>query len=432
MLRFLRLARMAKFQYYLQEALAAINSSYLILCLQIAKLMVGMMLISHLNACCWYAVGKACSGGWVEEYESTDKLYRYLTAMHWAFTQFQGTSEILPGMGGGRETGERLYAVLCVMGALIILASFVSSLTNMMMQLQSLREERTGVARAVKKYLGDNAISKALSIRVKKYIDWKLHMRRKLGDSDLVLKMLPTALQIDLQEEVMGPLIASHRFFHAFWEVHSKTFRMLCHEVLASITPAPGEVVFSIQTECTKMFVVVAGQCIYVPTKPKVPTSAGATQTARLDMVQMQSEKIMGSQEPSQMLFRQNANNFSDQLCSAGGWSDREDDRGGDPLEMMTCLSEAVLWTSWEHSGALLSVSDATFITVGAQDFGKKICQSPPAHVSSIIYARRFVAGLNKFGKTYNDIIHLDSIVEVVEDEKFYKDQTPMAVKTTL
>merc|ERR1712070_253626 len=129
-----------------------------------------LVILNHINACLWYAVGTKATAGWTNAYEETSVAYKYLTSMHWAITQFQGTSEITPVMGGGRDTFERAYAVGTVVFALIILASFVSTLTNMILQLQQLREERTGMQRAVRSYLCDKNISLELSLRVRKYI----------------------------------------------------------------------------------------------------------------------------------------------------------------------------------------------------------------------------------------------------------------------
>lgn len=390
MVRFLRLARLAKFEHYLQEALAAINSSSLILCVGIFKLMVMMIILSHLNACCWYAVGSAQDGGWVDAYDGTSLFYKYLTSMHWAFTQFQGTSEILPGMGSGKVVGERAYAVVCVMFALIILSFFVSSLTNMMMQLQALRNERVGMARAVREYLNDNAISKGLSIRVKKYIDWKQRMQRKLGGADKVLAMLPVALQIDLQEEVRGPILSPHKFFASLKYRHTRTFRIIVHEALKSISPTPGEMVFSKQDEANKMYFVVSGLSRYMPTRtiPEKPTRDFHEEVRRT------------------MISPEKANK-----------EDKDDKEETVPDTMRDVstgdyLCEPVLWTFWEHKGVFMGVSDSHYLVLGAKEFCDIAKANQTSHVSSILYARQYIAGLNRFGKTYNDIIDIAALSE--------------------
>merc|ERR1719331_2500203 len=96
--------------------------------------MVYLALMSHVNACMWYAAGRDSETGWTSRYEDRPVMFQYLVSMHWALTQFQGTSDVVPGS----SMLERAYAVICVLLSLLILSCFVSSLTNMMMQLQAL------------------------------------------------------------------------------------------------------------------------------------------------------------------------------------------------------------------------------------------------------------------------------------------------------
>merc|ERR1719401_1718808 len=136
MLRFLRLLRLAKFERMLSDALAAINSPVLLLVLGMVKLMVSLILLSHVNACLWFHVGHTASHSWAVHFSDDTMAYQYFTSMHWALAQFQGTSEIIPG----HTIQERAYAVCTVLFSLLILATFVSSLTNKMMQLHRLHE----------------------------------------------------------------------------------------------------------------------------------------------------------------------------------------------------------------------------------------------------------------------------------------------------
>lgn len=388
MMRFLRLARLAKFEHYLQEALASVNSSSLILLVGIAKLMTGMIIISHLNACIWYAVGDAADGGWVDSYRDDGTMYNYLTSMHWAFTQFQGTSEVVPGIGGRRVPWERAYAVLVVMSSLIILSCFVSSLTNMMMQLQQLREEKMGMHRAVRGYLSDNDISKGLSVRVKKYIDWKQRMQRQIGHDLKILNMLPLALQMDLQEEVRGPLICGHKFLAAIQHHHGRIFRSICHEVLQQLAPAPGETIFVTYDECHQMFFCVAGTSSYMPAN--LMQLQNQRSGSERSMVKMRTAPTTPSNSSSEL----------DNSITLG------------PHDY---LSEPCLWTSWQYCGCLVGAFDSSFLTMPATAFTKVITAHPPSHVSVIFYARRFVAGLNRFGKHFHDIIDIDTLINTEE-----------------
>jgi hypothetical protein len=271
----------------------------------------------------------------------------------------------------------------------------------MMMQHQQLREERMGMARAVREFLSENEISKTLSIRVKKYIDWKQRMARKLGKFDKVLGDLPIALQIDLQEEVKAPLIVHHRFFTALRAVHLRIFRLMCHSQLHTHFPAPGELVFTPHIDATRMFFCISGVSRYVDAAAH--GNKGNRPAVRVEDMHETLRRT------SEVPLKENPDEQGAQ---------DEDEHGVVSLGRGSYLVEPVLWTSWEHCGVLMSVSDAQYYSLGGTSFEGLIVTHPPAHVSSILYARRFVAGLNRFGRKFNDIIDITGFEEEEESDE--------------
>mmetsp|Transcript_73870 Transcript_73870/g.139525 ORF Transcript_73870/g.139525 Transcript_73870/m.139525 type:complete len:269 (+) Transcript_73870:1-807(+) len=268
-----------------------------------------------------------------------------------------------------------------------------------MMQLQALREEKVGMARRVRAYLSDNDISKQLSVRVKKYIDWKQRMQRQGTQSSEILLMLPPVLQLDLQEEVRGPLINMHKFFAAVQNTHARVFRQICHEVLNPMSPAPGEMIFNQQDECTQMFFVVSGTPRYFHMPSRGQTASARHQSAHVKS--MFCQDFVMTAEPSQ------------------------DAEVHDSLERIFSMvpgdycCEPILWTHWEYCGRLAGTEEASsFLVLPASEFVSAVQAHPPAHVSAIFYARRFVAGLNRFGKMYHDIIDISMMAaEEMDDD---------------
>jgi len=59
-------------------------------------------------------------------------------------------------------------------------------------------------------------------------------------------------------------------------------------------------------------------------------------------------------------------------------------------------LSEAVLWTVWEHTGTLGAASLGTFALLSHTSFEEAITLHPAVHWLSVLYARQFVIHLNK------------------------------------
>eukprot|EP00928_Gymnodinium_smaydae_P074380 TRINITY_DN5743_c0_g2_i1.p1 TRINITY_DN5743_c0_g2~~TRINITY_DN5743_c0_g2_i1.p1 ORF type:complete len:880 (+),score=130.73 TRINITY_DN5743_c0_g2_i1:114-2642(+) len=350
-LRFLRLLRIAKFERMLSEMLAAINSPVLLLVVGMVKLMFSLGLISHVNACIWFWIGDNGSNGWTSAYSEFDPLYKYLTAVHWAFTQFQGTSEIVPG----RTSSERCYAALTVFASMLILSTFVSSLTNMMMQLQTLHAERNHQQRCVRSFLCAHNLSTQISVRVRKYLEWKHTMNNKHAHDVEVYNILPLQITLDLQMEVNRPALTSHVFFARFVEIYPRLSRRLCLEALVQLVPAPDELVFSTMESCYHMYFVCAGNLEYC-------------------------RKRIGKRGEVDI------------------WS----------REIVTCghfMSEPAMWMRWQHRGDLLVLNFASILSLKTVEFERTISTHPPAHASCVLYAQRYLKGMQRAIAAMTDII---------------------------
>jgi len=378
--RFMKLLRLAKFEHVLHQVIEVINSPYLLLVLRIAKLMVALIVFNHIVACVWFMLGDQDPTGWVHQNDvgSTTILYRYLTSIHWSLTQFQGTSEIVPV-----SVWERAYAVIYLITALIIFASFVSSLTNLMRQLQDLQNDRTAQQRVFRTYLTENQISSGLSVRVRKYIAWMDRQRQRQRYSEDVLLLLPTQLLMELQDEARAPVLERHPFFLVFRQKFIRLARHLSHEALVQVTPVPGEVVFEEGEVCENMYFAVDGQLRY--------TAAPLGDRLRVNMA-----------DTSQRLA-------SMENCTEEGDFAHLPSRRVFPRQW---LSEAVLWTIWTHRGDLVGLGDCSLFSLVVDEFIRITRTSPVALVTASIYARRFVAAIDlyKCKKDLTDLINNESL----------------------
>lgn len=391
MLRFLRLVRLAKLEHLLGEALSFVNSSHVILTFGIIRLMVYLMLLTHFNACMWFYIGNV-DRGWADpetgHAAQRDLWYKYFCAMHWALVQFQGSSEVVPGT----TLPERIYAAVFLLFALMILASFVSSLTNMMMQLQSLTDERNRQQRAVRSYLTAMKISVGLSMRVKKYVDWKLKTQDSQCRSDEVLSILHPQLVMELLCEIRGPEICGHKFLAGISRSHPRIFRRLCFEAMHVMWQAPHETIFSPADEAEHMYFVTQGSLTYSVVKigRQLPTDGNCM--------------LPAIDAPVKDMY----------------WLDRPGPGQQQAVEMRSIddelykgchLCEAALWVEWDHCGELKTITDSQMLALAAAQFQQVISSFPQVHASAVYYARCFLAALNSFGKNYTDILPDEGIV---------------------
>jgi len=387
MLRFMRLARVAKLEHFLNQAVGNLNSSLLLLVVSMAKLIMMLLVIVHLITCLWYAVGSAGSGGWTVKYSAKDLFYQYLCACHWSFSQFQGTSDILLGS----NMMERAVAVLTIMCALIILSIFVSSLTNIIMQIQFLSSEARQLDNAVRLFLSSNDVSWHLSLRVKKYVFWKQRLERKLVGFSKVVEILPKAMQKDLQEEVRGPNIASHRLFTALKDMHPRMFREVCYDALRPCAPAPGEVIFNMAEACFHMYFVLDGTYRYIVPCVRGLTKFEAEESITAEMIGIQ---LVEHRPHDAHKVNRNDEQTHVHVLSKGRY-----------------LSEACLWSDWDHCGICLASKRSEHMTMNSEEFARLARAHPAAHCSLIYYARSFMAGINTFGKHFTDIIDLKDLI---------------------
>lgn len=252
----------------------------------------------------------------------------------------------------------------------------------------------------LRSYLSVHKISMTLSMRVKKYVDWKLQMLSSQKSNADVLSILPKLLVVELLYEVRGPIITLQKFFLGLDTEFTRTFRRLCHEAVSQIWQAPAEVIFTAVDEAAHMYFIVHGILHYKVIRVGKRTA-----------------------KKSFMAEKQSAG-YSLQTDALS-----ERDYSDDNLHNLTIhevlkdnvMCEAALWVDWEHVGELRTKTDASVLALESKSFETIIQTTPPAHASSVLYARRFLAALNKFGKPYTDILPEGGIVAFARHRTLFK-----------
>jgi len=369
-LRFLRLLRLHKVEAAVQEFEARVNSNYFILVMGLTKLILCVIILNHLLGCIWYGLGRSSDDGWAQAASMNNGSlpYRYLTSVHWALTQFQASMEINPV-----TTNERGFAVAVVLIALILFSSFLSSITNLMMQLQSLREEKTHKEQVLRGYLQENRITTQLSVRVKKYLERQGDVRLRHEQQVRVLKQLPLQLLMDLHDEARTPYVTVHPFFEELRQEHPRAARHVYHEALDERLVQAGEIIFGTGDACAAMLFVSLGHLKYNHMRRGVIKKE----------VSPRRRPTLDSWQLGQILKDKTA-----ELVSKGQF-----------------MSEAVLWTSWEYCGDLTALEDSRLMVVDGAEFARVLRRYETALVDASIYGRKFVLHLN----------HTDVLSDIIE-----------------
>lgn len=294
---FLRVVR-ARVECAFQDIRDWAGSILMLICILALKMVVRWVRLGQSTVCSWCGLGRS----------GTDGQVSMITALHW-------------------------------------------SLTNMILQLQGLRLEKTVRQQAVCDFLGRHRISVPLSARIKKYIGCS--QPQQIRDSNIqLLQKLSTELLMGLLEEMHAPALPAHPFFVSLRAKHTHLVHELCREALIPLLKFSEEIVFSAGEPCLQMYFVANGNLQYTINQQRDADPRRIPEVVR------------------RMLY-------------GGQW-----------------LSEAALWTSWVHRGELRVVTDSLLLALDASGFARVISSHKAAHLLAAAYARKFVESLNRGPQT--------------------------------
>jgi len=393
-IRILRLLRLVKVDKIMRDMQARINSNFFLLGLGILRLISCLSIVIHFTACMWYGLG-ASEHGWVGQLGLMESSlwHRYLTSVHWSLTQFHGSTDVNP-----TNMLERLVAVCVLLMALILFSSFLSSITHMMMQLSSLRHERTVHLRALYCFLDDHSISPELSVRVKKYVESKPTQQQKEHDVEF-LRLLPKQLMMDLHEEARTPTIEDNPFIGQLRDKQPRVVRQICHDAVTQGCFQREDIIFGKGDSSQRMYFVEWGLGRYHPggmskTSRRLMKATTMSSTgSRFDSDAFDPRSWRpGAWRPSGWLARMGHRSFSNSLVSE---STESGPPGSKDLRRGRWLAEASLWTRWEHRGDLEAVSNCSVLMLDAKAFERVVEVYEEAFAECVLYARAFVEALN-------------------------------------
>jgi len=373
MLRMVRLLRLVKLNVFLNRVLEQIHSEQIIILTDVLKIIVFIVIVTHIFACAWYGIGASSATGptWVKKnFQEHDNIgYRYSTSLHWALTQFTPASmEVVP-----RNTGERIYNVWVLLCALVTFSSFISSITEAMTNLRKINNQRNQEFMQLRSYLRDNRVSKALSARVWRYLKRTSRMRQKRkGWQDVVIfKDMPETLQAEIKVEVYAPIAVACPFFTNFNEANQAAMRAICSKATHEVNLIAGQDLFSPGQVAGGMFLVIEGTLEYLLPDEHLPDEALETTAV-----------------------------------SKNHW-----------------ISESALWLRWLHPGSMVAKSDAALLVLDVSMVHNIFKAYVETLWSCYKYARLFMLLAQKRDEAVTDLpFDVDALTEIAH-EAFREDE---------
>eukprot|EP00929_Paragymnodinium_shiwhaense_P097470 TRINITY_DN59136_c0_g1_i1.p1 TRINITY_DN59136_c0_g1~~TRINITY_DN59136_c0_g1_i1.p1 ORF type:complete len:762 (+),score=79.52 TRINITY_DN59136_c0_g1_i1:76-2361(+) len=355
LLRFLGILRIFKGNRLLYTLKSGVNSTSLLLCLTVARVILGVILLCHLLASSWYFVGKQSPNGWIYIEGIQDRALgdKYLSSLQW------GLARIHPSTFGKNDSlqsvPERIFAIVMSLFAFCGGGYFVSSITTTMSELQRLREGQTRKMHILREYIRDNNISSSLSMRVKNYVETNTSRAREVNTKQIA-EFLPAPLVADLRLEAWSPIVAAHPKLITLMTWTPRFLWSLCKTALMETVVFPGDTVFATGDSAEKMFFVIMGAMTYTVGRSITSNSSADSEDIR-----------------------------------SGQW-----------------LSEAALWTQWRHKGELCGEADSTLLTLDAEQLILLARGHRSSAVEMAYYAHLFVKALNEIGDGVTDLLPVD------------------------
>ena len=345
-LRFLRLFRLIRLgkltrvsaflRDYFESQVASIQFSLLLVLL-------GMLLLEHVMACCWYGLGShdPSARTWLTTSRIRDETFfkQYTASLRWSFAQL--------GIGGTQleavtET-EGVYTILVGVVSLISSSTVISSMTSLVSALHRRRMEETHQFGLLRRFLRNNDVPPSLGQRITRFLSYTYYEAQSQSqEQPHILSLLSTSLQAELQFARYYFCLAKQPFLR---QILDKNLSFQEGHVLQNIAKKGIAILDAGEDDLVYCFGAVADSCYF---------------SLHGSLVFLQKEK-----DP--------------QDIPVGTW-----------------ISEMCLWTSWTHTGDVISTNMSRIVALHVEAFCQGISSAADLQRQAHFYAMAYLEELNQ------------------------------------
>jgi hypothetical protein len=361
--RCMRILRLAKLKTIIASIKDLIDNEAIDILFNIVKMLMCLIAVNHFIACAWFAMTLFDAGpSWVE-YHSLERkdvswIYQYVTAFHWAITQFTPASmHVQP-----QNVLERTFAIVVVVLGLVGFSYLVGSITGSLTELRRMKEEGSKQFWNLRRFLKKSNVQLTLRVKIEKYLEhaWQLQKSALNGEIP-ILKLLTEQLKNELNCALHSPHIEVHPLFKYMNTHYPIAIQRITTKALSVKFLNHHELYFSPGELAQHLSFVVRGRLKYIKMAP-------------------------GQKEPH--------NEFVDQ---GEDW-----------------ITEPALWTpEWITLGDLTSERVSELLELSSEEFAKAMKRSPQVFSRVCTYAANFIEWLKaKDERELSDICQGDIIGE--------------------
>lgn len=246
-----------------------------------ALLLCAGVLVTHLVACAWMALGQSASSDtgarWIDypisfngeivPFAEADAGYQYVTSYHWSLAVLtQGAIEF-PCV----STYERLFNIGCLMCGFLVGSMFISSLSARMVEYQTLQRDRVQQLRRLRRYLGENRVAQHVAVITLRQATQRVKAQQPLTPKDVpVLEMLSSALRKEIHSSICRPQLMRHPLFRVLGSIQLAWLEGFCRDVVEIDFLGESDELFSPGTTALAAHMLIGGQMLYT----QVPESS--------------------------------------------------------------------------------------------------------------------------------------------------------------
>ena len=228
------------------------------------------LLFGHLVSCAWYAIASFPSDtgrSWLELRVGDDRIYTgmntlflYTSSLHWSVAQMTlGCNEIV-----STNSGERVFSVLLLFVGMFLSSTLVSAFSATLIDCQMQARERNEQVRLLRRFLAQNPIDMALSIRIQQQVEHRIRRVPMLKDTDVpALKLIASSLRAELRFEIFRDHIIRYPLFRIWTNLSLVTAQEFCAECIDFAVPQPSDIFFSSSHLCNDAYFIVNGKIKY-------------------------------------------------------------------------------------------------------------------------------------------------------------------------
>ena len=303
----------------------------------------GMMMVEHVIACCWYGLGSSDPDAttWLTASSLKDETFfkQYTASLRWSFAQL--------GIGGTQleavtET-EGVYTILVGVISLISSSTVISSMTSLVSALHRKRMEETHQFGLLRRFLRQNNIPPSLSQRITRFLSYTYYeVQSQSHEQPHILSLLSKSLQAELQFERYQFCMAQQHFLSqilggplSFQEGH--VLQKVAMQGVAILDAGEDDLVYCFGADADACYFSLFGSLRYLQ-KEKAPAD-----------------------------------------IPAGVW-----------------ISEMCLWTSWTHTGDVICTSMSRIAALHVDAFCEGISSVADLQRHAHYYATEYLEELNR------------------------------------